>query len=113
MVVGSLAGVAVLFQLVWISNHNQLAERFHSPDNVWIGAACFFVFGWGLALVAPKVARWLGMFTAAGAFAAGSIAASGHESGYAMPLIILGLAAVLVVVASFKGDNQLRRARTA
>ena len=73
MVVGSLAGVAVLFQLVWISDHDQLAVRFHSPDNVWIGAACFFVFGWGLALVAPRVARWLGLFTAAGAWAAGSM----------------------------------------
>lgn len=112
MVVGSLAGVAVLFQLVWISDHSQLAERFHSPDNVWIGAACFFVFGWGLALVAPRVARWLGMFTAAGAWAAGSIAAKGGQSGYALPLFALGLAGALVAAASFKGDSELRRART-
>jgi len=112
MVVGSLAGVAVLFQLVWITNHNQLAERFHSPDNVWIGAACLFVFGWGLALVAPSVARWFGGLVAAGAFAAGSIAASGSESAYAPPLFVVGLAAALIVLASFKGDNQLRRART-
>jgi len=111
MVVGSLAGVAVLFELVWMSNHNQLAERFHSPDNVWIAAACFFVFGWGLALVAPRVARWLGMFTAAGAWAAASIAASGNEPDYVLPLICVGVAAALMVLASFKGEHQIRRAR--
>lgn len=111
MVVGSLAGVAVLFQLVWISHHNQLGARFGSPDNVWIAAACFFVFGWGLALVAPKVARSLAMFTAAGAWAAGSIAASGGESEYAIALLCLGLAAAIVVLASFKGDRQMGRAR--
>src|SRR4051794_25646200 len=107
MVVGSLAEVAVFFQLVWISHHQELALRFHSPDNVWIGAACVFMFGWGLALVAPRVARALGMFTAAGAWAAAAIAASGPEKAYTVPLACAGLGAALVVLASFKGQHQL------
>jgi hypothetical protein len=113
MVVGSLAGVAVLYELVWLAHHQQLGARLRSPDNVWIAAACVFVFGWGLALVAPKVARWLFMFTLAGAWAAASIAASAGEHAYAVPLLGVGLAAALAAAASFKGDRQMRRARTA
>jgi hypothetical protein len=112
MVVGSLAGVAVLYELVSLAHRGQLASRLHSTDNVWLGAACLFMFGWGLALVAPRVARGLGMVTAAGAWAAGSIAASGNESAYAVPLLCLGLAAVLVVIASFRTENQFRPPRT-
>src|SRR4051812_32089092 len=112
MIVGSLAGVAVLCQIVWVADHGELAVRFHNPGNVWIAAACLFIFGWGLALVAPKVARWLAMFSAAGLWAAGSIAANGNERAYALPLLVGGLFAAVVVLASFKGDNQLRKART-
>ena len=112
MVIGSFAGVAVLFGLVSTANQGQLEARLHSPTDVIIGAACLFVFGWGLALVAPKTARWFAMFTAAGAAAAGSIAASGSERAYATPLFCVGLAAALIVFASYRGDRQERRART-
>jgi predicted outer membrane lipoprotein len=79
---------------------------------VWLGAACLFVFGYGLALVAPRVARWFGMFTAAGGWAAGSIAAYGGESLYAVPLLCLGLAAALIVLGAHWTEHQQRRART-
>jgi len=113
MVVGSLAGVAVFYELVSLAHRGQLTAKLHSPGNVWLGAACVFVFGWGLALVAPRVARWFGMFTAAGGWAAGAIAASGNESAYAVPLLCVGLAGALVVLASHRSENQRGRALTA
>ena len=112
MIVGSIAGVAVLYELVYLANQGQLEARLHSPTDVFIGAACLFVFGWGLALVAPKTARWFGMFTAAGAAAAGAIALSGNESFYALPIFSIGIAATLVVFASYRGEKQERTART-
>jgi hypothetical protein len=84
----------------------------HAPVDVMLGAACLFVFGWGLALVAPKVARWLALFTAMGAGAAAAIAAKGTESAYTVPLVCVGAAAILVVFASYRGDHQEHRART-
>lgn len=113
MIVGSVAGVAVLYELVSLANRGQLEARFHSSTNVYIAAACLFVFGWGLALVAPKTARWLGMLTAAGAAAAGAIAASGSEQAFALPIFSIGVAAVLVVFASFRGERQEHKAREA
>src|SRR5436305_12151891 len=113
MVVGCLAGVAVLFELVSLAHRGQLEARLHDPVNVMLGAACLFVFGWGLALVAPKVARWLGLFTATGAGAAASIAASGNESVYSLPLLCVGAAATLIVWPSYRSDRQARRARRA
>ena len=112
MVVGCLAGVAVLFELVSLAHRGQLEARLHDPVDVMLGAACLFIFGWGLALVAPKVARWLAMFTAMGAGAAAAIAASGNESAFTVPLLCVGAAAVLLVFASYRGDRQERRART-
>ena len=111
MVVGSLAGLAVLFELVALANGGKLEAQLHSPTDVMIGAACLFVFGWGLALVAAHTARWFGLFVVAGAAAAGAIAASGSEHDFAGPLFCVGLAAALVVFASFRGDRQTRRAR--
>lgn len=112
MVVGSLGGVAVLFELVSLAHRGQLDARLHSPTDVIIGAACLFVFGWGLALVAPRVGRWFGLFVATGAGAAASIAASGTEKAYTVPLLCVGAAALLMVFASYRGDRQERRART-
>ena len=51
MVVGCLAGVAVLFELVSLAHRGQLEARLHDPVDVMLGAACLLVFGWGLALV--------------------------------------------------------------
>jgi hypothetical protein len=113
MIVGTVAGVAVLFELVSLAHRGQLEARLHSTTDVYIAAACLFVFGWGLALVAPKTARWFGMVTAAGAAAAGAIAASGSETAYALPLFSIGIAAVFIVFASYRGDRQERKARTA
>jgi len=113
MIFGSVAGVAVLYELVSVANRGQLEARFHSQTDVFIGAACLLVFGWGLALVAPKTARWFGMLTAAGAAAAGAIAASGSEQTYALPLFSIGVAAVLIVFASFRGERQEHKAREA
>jgi hypothetical protein len=112
MIVGSIAGVAVLYELVSLANRGQLEARLHTPSDVFIGAACLFVFGWGLALVAPKTARWFAMFIAAGAAAAGAIALSGSENAFALPLVSIGVAAALIVFASYRGDKQERRART-
>ena len=112
MVVGSLAGVALFYELVSLAHRGQLETRLHDPMDVMLGAACLLVFGWGLALVAPRTARWFGMLSAAGAAAAGAIAASGSESAYAIPLFSVGLAAAIVVFASFRGEKQERRART-
>jgi len=111
MIVGSVAGVAVLYELVSLANRGQLEARLHSPSDVYIAAGCLFVFGWGLALVAPKTARWFGMFTAAGAAAAGAIAASGSERAFAVPIFSIGLAAALVVGASYLGERQEHKAR--
>jgi len=113
MVVGSLAGVAVLFELVSLAHRAQLESQLHDPVDVMLGAACLFVFGWGLALVAPRVARWFAMFVAMGAAAAAAVAAKGTESAYTIPLLCVGVAAVFVVFASYRGDRQERRARTA
>ena len=112
MIVGSIAGVAVLYELVYLANRGQLEARLHTPTDVFIGAACLFMFGWGLALVAPKTARWFGMFTAAGAAAAGTIAMTGSENVYALPIFSIGIAAALVVFASYRGDKAERKART-
>lgn len=111
MIVGCLAGVAVLYELVSLANREQLEARLHSPSDVYIGAACLFVFGWGLALVAPRVARWFGMIAVAGTAAAGVIAASGSEKDFAVPLFCVGLAAALMVFASYRGDKQENKAR--
>jgi len=113
MVVGSLAGVAVLYELVSLAHGGQLEARLHSPTNVMLGAACLVFFGCGLALVAPKVGRWFGLFTATGAGAAAAVAASGTETAYTVPLLCVGAAALLMVVASYRGDRLERRARTA
>ena len=91
MVVGSLAGVAVLYELVLLTHRHQLAARLHTPNNVWLAAACLFCFGWGLAMVAPKVARPFGMFVAAGSWAAGALAAYGDQETFAVPLLCVGL----------------------
>jgi peptidoglycan/LPS O-acetylase OafA/YrhL len=112
MIVGCLAGVAVFFELVSLAHGGELDTRLHSPVDVMLGAACVFVFGWGLALVAPKVARWLALFTATGAAAAAAIAASGSENAYTIPLLCVGVASVLIVFASYRGERQERRART-
>jgi hypothetical protein len=112
MVVGSLAGVAVFFELVALADRGQLDAQLHAPVDVMLGAACLFVFGWGLALVAPKVARWFAMFIAMGAGAAAAVAAKGIESAYTIPLLCVAAAAILVVFASYRGDHQERRART-
>ena len=112
MLVGSVAGVAVLYELVSLADRGQLETHLHTASDVYIGAACLFVFGWGLALVAPKTARWLGMFIVAGAAAAGAIAANGTEPTFAVPLFCVGFAAVLIVFASFRGERQESKART-
>jgi hypothetical protein len=112
VVLGSVAGVALLYELLSFAHRSEPGAQFHSPSNVWLGAACLFVFGYGLALVAPRVARWFGMFTAAGGWAAGSIAAYGNETLYAVPLLCLGLVAAVIVLASFRNENQQRRPRT-
>ena len=52
MVVGSIAGVAVLYELVSLAHRSQLATKLHSPTNVWLADACVFFFGWGMALAA-------------------------------------------------------------
>jgi len=111
MLVGSLAGVAVLYELVSLADRGQLEAHLHTASDVYIGAACLFVFGWGLALVAPKAARWFAMFIVAGAAAAGAIAAKGSESMFALPLFSVGLAAILIVFASYRGDRQEHKAR--
>jgi hypothetical protein len=111
VIFGSLAGVAVLYELVSLADRGQLETHLHTASDVYIGAACLFVFGWGLALVAPKTARWFAMFIVAGAAAAGAIAAKGTEQAFAMPLFSLGLAAVLIVFASFRGERQEHNAR--
>ena len=113
MVAGTLAGVAVFYELVSLAHRSQLTAKLHSPDNVWLGTACVFIFGWGVGLMAFRVARWFGMFTAVGGWAAGAIAASGNESAYAVPLLCLGLAGALVVLASHRSENQRGRALTA
>jgi len=113
MVVGSLAGVAVFYELVSLANRGQLETRLQSPTDVMLGAACLFVAGWGLALVAPRVARWLGLFTVTGAAAAATIAASGNENAFTVPLLCVGAAAMLMVWASYRGDRQESRARRA
>jgi hypothetical protein len=113
MIVGSIAGVAVLFELVSLAHRGQLEATLHSTTNVTVGAACLLVFGWGLALVAPRVGRWFGLFAAMGAGAAAAIAASGTEKAYTVPLICVGAAAMLIVFASYKGDRQERRSRRA
>jgi hypothetical protein len=111
MLVGSLAGVAVLYELVSLADRGQLETHLHTASDVYIAAACVFVFGWGLALVAARTARWFAMFTVAGTAAAGAIAASGAESAFALPLFSVGLAAVLVVFASYRGEHQEHKAR--
>jgi hypothetical protein len=111
MVVGSLAGIAVLYELVLLTHQNQLSSRLHSPGNVWLVAACLFIFGWGLALVAPRVARSFGVFAAVGGWTAGSLAAYGNQKTFAMPLLGVGLAAAVVVLASFLNEHRLRRTR--
>ena len=112
MVVGSLAGVAVLYELVSLAHRGQLEKTLHAPVDVMLGAACLLVFGWGLALVASKVGRSFGMFTATGAGAAAAVAASGSENAFCVPLCCVAVAAVLMVWASYRGDRQERRART-
>ncbi len=111
MIVGSLAGVAVLYELVSLAHGDQLEAQLHSPSALWTGAACMFVFGMGLAMVAPRVARGFASFTAVGALAAASVAASGTEAAYAGPLACVGTAAALVVAASFRRSRWRNRAR--
>ncbi|MBV8304789.1 MAG: hypothetical protein JOZ04_11300 [Acidimicrobiia bacterium] len=112
MVVGSLAGVAVLYELVSLAHRGQLEKTLHSPTDVLLGAACLLVFGWGLALVAPRVGRAFALFTATGAAAAAAIAASGNERAFSVPLCWVAGASLLVVWASYRPDRQERRART-
>jgi hypothetical protein len=114
MVVGSLAGVAVLYELVVLAHRNELATQLHSPSNVWVGAACLLVVGWGLAMAVPRVARWFGMFAAAGGFAAGALAGYRQtEVAFALPLLGLGLVGAIVVVASYFNEQGVHRSRAA
>ena len=114
MIVGSLAGVAVLYELVVLAHRTELASRLHSPSNVWVGAACLLVVGWAVAMAAPRVARWFGMFVAAGGFAAGALAGYGQtEAAYALPLLGLGLVGTIIVVASYFNEQQVHRGRAA
>ncbi|MCU1448097.1 MAG: hypothetical protein JWP02_267 [Acidimicrobiales bacterium] len=110
MVVGSLAGVAVLYELVLLAHRKELATQLHSPGNVWVGAACLLIVGWAMAMAAPRVARWFGMFVAAGGFAAGAVAGYGQtEVAYALPLLGFGLVGAVIVVASYLNEQQVHR----
>jgi hypothetical protein len=61
-------------------------------------------------MTAPRVARWFGMFLAAGGWAAGALAAYGRaEAPFAVPLLGLGLVGAIVVVASYLNEEQVHR----
>jgi hypothetical protein len=114
MVVGSLAGVAVLYELVVLAHRSELATQLHSPGNVWVGAACLLVVGWAMAMAAPRVARWFGMFVAAGGWAAGAIAGYRQtEVAYALPLLGFGLVGAIIVVATYFNEQKVHRSRAA
>ena len=111
MVLGSIAGVALLYELVQTAHEHLLAERMHAPSNVWAAAAGLFFGGLALAYVVPRFVSWFGLFAMVAGWAAGSIAASTNQSPFAVPLLGLGLAGAAVAVVSFYSDRFLRRPR--
>jgi hypothetical protein len=112
VVIGSLAGVALLYELVSMTHHHELVARLESPDNVWLAAACLFVFGWALALVWPRMVSRFALFATAAGWAAGAMAAYSNQTVFALPLIGFGLAGAAVAMVAFQSESQVRRPRT-
>src|SRR5205823_13614327 len=76
MVLGSIAGVAVLYELVQSAHQHELTTRFQSPTNVWVAAGALFIVGWLLTFAVPRVIGWFSLFVMIGGFAACSVAAA-------------------------------------
>ena len=113
MVLGSIAGVALLYELVQSAHQHQLADRLHSTTDVWIGAAVFFLLGWMLTFAVPRVIGWFALFAMIGGWAAGSLAAYSNQATFAVPLLGLGVAGGAVAVVAFHSDSGMRRPRAA
>lgn len=113
MVLGSIAGVAVLYELVQSAHQHKLADRFHSPANIWWVAAVLFIVGWLLTYAWHRVVGWFALFLMIAGWAAGSLAAYNNQGSYAVPLLGLGLAAGALAVVAFHTDSGLRRPRAA
>jgi hypothetical protein len=113
MVLGSIAGAALFYELIQTAHQHQLAERLHSPTDVWIGAGVFFLLGWLLTFAVRRIVGWFALFVMIGSWAASGIAASSNQMAYAVPLLGVGLAAGALAVVAFETDSNLRRPRAA
>jgi len=113
MVLGSIAGVALLYELVQTAHHHELAERLQSPSDVWIAAGVFFLIGWMLTFAIPRVIGWFALFVMVGGWATGSLAAYSNQASFAVPLLGLGLAGGAVAVVAFHSESRVRPPRAA
>ena len=113
MVLGSIAGVAVLYELVQSAHQHQLADRLQSPTDVWVAAGALFLIGWMLTFAVPRVVGWFTVFVTVGAWAAGSVAATSNQGSYAVPLLGLGVASGAVAALAFLSESRIRPPRAA
>jgi hypothetical protein len=111
MVLGSIAGVALLYELMQTAHQHQLAQRLHAPSDVWAAGAAVLFGGLAVAYVAPRFVSWFGLFVMIAGWSSGSVAAYSNQGAYAIPLLGLGLAGAAVAVISFYSDKSLRRPR--
>jgi len=113
MILGSIAGVAVLYELVQTAHHHQLADRLHSPADTWLAAGALFVVCFFLTMAVPRIVSWFSLFVMIGAFAAGSIAASNDQANFAVPLLGVGLIGGALAVWAWHSNSEVRPTKMA
>src|SRR6266568_4075135 len=75
MLVGTVAGMAVLYELVSWAAHRQLSQHLHSPSDVWLTAVLMIVIGIPAAVSFPRLVRSFAFLVAVAAAVAASVAA--------------------------------------
>src|SRR5438132_12964159 len=92
MLVGAVAGMAVLYELVSWAAHRELSQHLHSPSDVWLTAILMIVIGVPAAVSFPRLVRSFAFFVAVAAAVAASLAAYSNQKTYAVPLLGLTVA---------------------
>ena len=112
MLLGTVAGGTIIYELVSWAATGDLSRRVHDPANLLAATAVMVGLGLPAAMALPRAVCPFAFLTAAAAAAASGLAVSGDQHLYAVPLVSLAGASVVVGWASLRLGNRTRRPRT-
>ena len=112
MLLGTVAGGTIMYELVSWAATGELSRHVHGPANLLVATAAMVGLGLPAAMALPRTVCPFAFLTAAAAAAASGLAVSGDQHLYAVPLVSLAGASVVVGWASLRLGNRSRRPRT-